>query len=157
MRSLIIIDHTIADNQRENEELVTVAFLGIEIYRKQEISSPIKPSALMTIRILGITVWAKEYGHQGHLRRLTTYKLFGRLRRFIEAYPDPNVKVPAAELFDWHNRLTGSCLMGRKEFCKAKGLDYENGSYTVNEFIALTLNAYGGNIISQLNDTYLNK
>lgn len=84
MRSLIIRNQTIADNQRGNEELVTVAFLGIEIYRKQNFSSSIKPSALMTIRILGITVWAKEYGHQGSLRRMMTYKLFGRLPIFQE-------------------------------------------------------------------------
>ena len=36
----------------------------------------------MTIRILGITVWAKEYGHQGSQRRVMTYKLFGRLPIF---------------------------------------------------------------------------
>lgn len=81
MRSLIIRNHTITVNQRGNEELVTVTFLGIEIYRKQNFSSSIKPSALMTIRILGITVWAKEYRHQGS-RRVTTYKLFGRLPLF---------------------------------------------------------------------------
>jgi hypothetical protein len=80
-----------------------------------------------------------------------------RIRRFIEAYPDPTVKVPASELFDWHNRLTGSCLMGRQEFCKAKGLDYENGSYTVNEFIDLTSGAYGGHVIRQLSDAYQDK
>ena len=77
-----------------------------------------------------------------------------RIKRFVEAYPDPTVKVPASELFDWHNRLTGSCLMGRQEFCRAKGIDYENGSYTVSEFINLTINAYGGHIISALKNKY---
>jgi hypothetical protein len=82
MRSLIIRDHTIEDNQRGNEELVTVTFLGIEIYRKQNFSSSIKPSALMTIRILGITVWAKKHECPRSRRRVMTYKLFGRLPIF---------------------------------------------------------------------------
>lgn len=92
MRSLIIRDHTIEDNQRGNEELVTVTFLGIEIYRKQDSCIPSKPLALMTIRIFGITVWAKEYGYQGSRHCVTTYKLFGRLPIFQrnkrwEGYP----------------------------------------------------------------------
>jgi hypothetical protein len=79
-----------------------------------------------------------------------------RIKLFLEAFPDPTVKVPASELFDWHNRLTGSCLMGRQEFCRAKGIDYENGTYTVYEFINLTIDAYGGNIISDLRNKYGN-
>ncbi len=73
-----------------------------------------------------------------------------RIARFNQQYPDRDVKVPAPELFSWHHILTGSCLMGRKEFCREHNLDYENGSYTVNEFIQLTRNAYGGEIIRQL-------
>ena len=76
----------------------------------------------------------------------------GRIRVFNEKYPDRNKKVPAMELFNWHHILTGSCLMGRKNFCKNRGIDYENEEYTVNEFIALTENAYGGDVIKQLKD-----
>ena len=75
-----------------------------------------------------------------------------RLARFNEKYPDRDVKVPAPELFSWHHILTGSCLMGRKQFCEQHGLDYENGMYSVNEFIQLTRNAYGGNIIRRLEE-----
>ena len=75
-----------------------------------------------------------------------------RIARFNEKYPDRNVKVPASELFSWHHILTGSCLMGRMQFCREHGLDYENGSYTVNEFISLTRDAYGGEIIRQLEE-----
>jgi hypothetical protein len=46
--------------------------------------------------------------------------------------------------------------MGRQEFCRAKGIDYENGTYTVYEFINLTIDAYGGNIISDLRNKYGN-
>lgn len=72
------------------------------------------------------------------------------IAQFNTVYPDRNVKIPAYELFSWHHILTGSCLMGRKRFCEERGLDYKNGKYTVNEFIQLTKNAYGGDIIKQL-------
>lgn len=73
-----------------------------------------------------------------------------RIARFNEQYPDRNKKVPANELFNWHHTLTGSCLIGRKHFCKERNIDYENGEYSVNEFIQLTKNAYNGDIIRQL-------
>ena len=73
-----------------------------------------------------------------------------RIADFNRKYPDRNVKVPASELFSWHHILTGSCMAGRKEFCREHGLDYENGEYTVNEFIGLTRNAYGGEAIREL-------
>ena len=76
-----------------------------------------------------------------------------RIARFNEKYPDRNIKVPASELFSWHHILTGSCLMGRKQFCEENDLDYKDGSYTVNEFIALTRNAFGGDVIRQLETT----
>ena len=76
-----------------------------------------------------------------------------RIARFNEQYPDREKKVPAKELFSWHHILTGSCLAGRKHFCEEHGLDYENGKYTVNEFISLTRNAYNGYVIKQLEDS----
>ena len=76
-----------------------------------------------------------------------------RIARFNCQYPDRNRKVPAKELFNWHHTLTGSCLMGRKDFCEEQGIDYENGEYSVNEFIQLTKNAYNGNVIRQLEDS----
>ena len=76
-----------------------------------------------------------------------------RIRRFNERYPDRDKKIPAKELFNWHHVLTGSCLMGRRNFCKNHGIDYENGSYTVNEFINITREAYGGDVIRKLEET----
>ena len=76
-----------------------------------------------------------------------------RIANFNKEFPDRNVKVDAARLFEWHHILTGSCLAGRKAFCRDHGLDYENGHYTVNEFIALTREAYGGEAIQQLERT----
>lgn len=76
-----------------------------------------------------------------------------RIADFNLEFPDRDVKVDAARLFEWHHILTGSCLAGRKAFCRDRGLDYENGKYTVNEFIALTREAYGGEAIQQLERT----
>ena len=73
-----------------------------------------------------------------------------RLRLFMETFPDWDKKIPAKELFDWHHRLTGSCEQGRIAFCEAHGLDWTNGEYSVKEFIELTKDAYGGEIIRRL-------
>ncbi len=77
-----------------------------------------------------------------------------RLRKFKETYPDFNRKIPAKELFEWHNRLTGSCLMGRRSFVSDRGIDIETASYTVKEFISVTENSYGGHTIRKLLDMY---
>ncbi|MBR2384447.1 MAG: hypothetical protein IKA99_02440, partial [Clostridia bacterium] len=66
---------------------------------------------------------------------------------------DKKKKYKGTEFFKWHNLLTGSCLFGRKEFVKNKGLDLEQ-TYTVLEFISLTKTSYGGSIISKLSKYY---
>ena len=76
-----------------------------------------------------------------------------RIADFNREFPDRDVKVDAARLFEWHHVLTGSCLAGRKAFCEDRGLDYEHGHYTVNEFIHLTREAYGGEAIQELEKT----
>lgn len=61
------------------------------------------------------------------------------------------VKYPTNDFFEWHHKLTGSCLMGRQRFAKDHGVDLE-GEMTVEEFIALTKNAFGGEIIKRLEE-----
>lgn len=61
-------------------------------------------------------------------------------------------RYPVSDFFEWHNRLTGSCEMGRKEFAREHEIDLENGEMTVDEFIKLTENAYGGEIIRKLKE-----
>ena len=61
------------------------------------------------------------------------------------------VKYPTKDFFEWHHKLTGSCLMGRQQFAKDHGVDLE-GEMTVEEFIALTKNAFGGEIIKRLEE-----
>ena len=76
-----------------------------------------------------------------------------RLDAFVEAYPLVDTFVSGHELFKWHNILTGSCLQGRKAFVADRALDL-NGRFTILEFIALTRNAFGGNVIKRLEERY---
>ena len=59
------------------------------------------------------------------------------------------VKYPTKDFFEWHHKLTRSCLMGRQQFAKDHDVDLD-GEMTVEEFIALTKNAFGGDIIKKL-------
>ena len=63
-------------------------------------------------------------------------------------------KYPAKEFFDWHNILTGSCLMGRNQFVSKHGYDLENDMFTVKEFIKICENDFGGDIIKKLKKFY---
>lgn len=74
-----------------------------------------------------------------------------RIAAFMEAH-ERGVKYPARDFYDWHHRLTGSCRMGRDEFVRAHGIDLENGMYTVEEFVAITRNSYGGAVIARLEE-----
>ena len=76
-----------------------------------------------------------------------------RIAEFIKAHPDPNKAYPNQELFDWHHKLTGSCLAGRNAFVKDRGLTLD-GSTTVSAFIELTKRAYNGSVIRNLAKAY---
>ena len=73
-----------------------------------------------------------------------------RLEAFKKHFQDFTKKVSAKELFHWHHVLTGSCKQGRLSFCTNKGIDIDNDTYTVHEFIELTQDSYGGDIIRKL-------
>ena len=72
-----------------------------------------------------------------------------RIAAFWDAHV-AGVKYPAWDFFDWHHRLTGSCEMGRNEFCRGHGIDLEKGMYTVEEFVAMTRDCYGGAVVARL-------
>ena len=67
-----------------------------------------------------------------------------------------NEKYKGTMFFEWHHRLTGSCLMGRESFVRNKGLDLEK-LYSVEEFIALCENDYGSEIIKELKERWKNE
>ena len=73
-----------------------------------------------------------------------------RLEAFKKHFPDFTKKVSAKELFHWHHVLTGSCKQGRLSFCINKGIDIDKDAYTVHEFIELTQDSHGGDIIRKL-------
>lgn len=62
------------------------------------------------------------------------------------------VKYPTKDFFEWHHKLTGSCLMGRQQFAKDHDVDLE-GEMTVEDFINLTENSFGGDIIKRLKES----
>lgn len=74
-----------------------------------------------------------------------------RIAAFLAAH-ERGVKYPARDFYDWHHRLTGSCRMGRDSFVSSHGIDLDGGMYTVEEFIALTRNSYGGSVIARLEE-----
>ena len=78
-----------------------------------------------------------------------------RIAEFIKAHPDKDKAYPNQDLFDWHHRLTGSCMAGRNAFVKDKGLTLD-GETTVTAFIELTQNSYGGTTIKALAKAYKN-
>ncbi len=66
-------------------------------------------------------------------------------------------KYPNQHFYDWHHRLTGSCDMGRKAFAKDHGIDVENGTMTLEEFLELTKNSYGGDVIRHVQERLAKK
>ena len=75
-----------------------------------------------------------------------------RIERFLQEFK-PGVMYPNKNFFDWHHILTGSCLFGRQQFVKNKGIDLD-GEMTVEKFVKLTENDYGGETIKELKRMY---
>ena len=63
---------------------------------------------------------------------------------------DREKAYPTQYFYDWHHRLTGSCDMGRKQFAHDHGVDLEHGMMTLAEFLELTKDAYGGDVIRKV-------
>ena len=75
-----------------------------------------------------------------------------RISAFVDAHQKDKA-YPNTDYFEWHHRLTGSCLIGRETFARDHEIDM-TGSMTVAEFIRLTKNAYNGEIIKRLEQRY---
>jgi len=71
-----------------------------------------------------------------------------RISEFLRNH-NPTDKYTVLDLYDWHNKLTGSCELGRKQFMMKQDLTFEN-MFTVNEFVELTKNDYGSEVIKKL-------
>ena len=76
-----------------------------------------------------------------------------RIEAFRKKFPEYDTLYPNRDLFAYHHVLTGSCRMGRESFCKDKGIGLD-GSTTVREFVELTKDSYGGDVICKLPEVY---
>lgn len=63
---------------------------------------------------------------------------------------DRGKTYPTQYFYDWHHRLTGSCDIGRKQFARDHGVDLERGMMTLTEFLKLTKDAYGRDVIRKV-------
>ena len=101
------------------------------------------------------------FAHGGTLREARAAlveKLFDgmdedeRIEAFMEEHK-LGIPYPNEDLYNWHHRLTGSCDMGRKAFVADHGLSLD-GETTVEGFVELTKNAYGGSTIRKMAERY---
>lgn len=76
-----------------------------------------------------------------------------RIEAFMNQFPEYDVKYDNRDLFVYHQVLTGSCRMGREAFMSNKGLSLDDKT-SVREFVKLTQDAYGGDIIKKLPEAY---
>ena len=79
-----------------------------------------------------------------------------KIELFKDKFPDVNKEYPVKDFYQWHHNLTGSCEMGRKSFARSHNIDIDNDTMTVKEFINLTENAYCGEVIKELKESYKN-
>lgn len=95
----------------------------------------------------------QEAVEAAHAKTIQKLPVKERIDKFIQEYPNKNKKHSGREFFEWHHILTGSCEMGRKQFCKDNniGIDAE---YTPMEFLNICKDAYGGDVIKQIIKQY---
>lgn len=72
-----------------------------------------------------------------------------RIKKFWDCH-NLKERYPARDLYEWHHILTGSCEMGRNQFVGEKGVDLERDTFTVEEFVKMCKDHYGGDIIKKL-------
>ena len=71
-----------------------------------------------------------------------------RIGEFYKVFNNTD-SYDAKLFFEWHNKLTGSCLQGRESFVKNNNIDMSK-KYTVKEFVEICKDSYNGNIIKNL-------
>jgi hypothetical protein len=75
-----------------------------------------------------------------------------RIEMFVKEHKQ-DVKYKGTDYYEWHHTLTGSCKFGRDNFVNQHNIDLE-AEYTPQEFIEIVKNAYGSEIIKQLELEY---
>ena len=70
------------------------------------------------------------------------------IEKIIEKFGSGDMHA-AAEFYNWHHYLTGSCELGRKAFMENHGIKMDD-LFTIDEFIDLTKNDFGAEKIEKL-------
>jgi hypothetical protein len=74
-----------------------------------------------------------------------------RIELFINEF-DLTKSYPAMTFFDWHGKLTNSCLLGRTNFVKNHNINLDKDMFTVAEFISLTESDHKSDIMKLLKE-----
>lgn len=74
------------------------------------------------------------------------------IEHFLSTF-EKGKKYPARDFYEWHHYLTGSCKMGRKSFMRDRNINFDD-MYTVDEFIKICEDSYGGEIIKELKERW---
>ena len=78
-----------------------------------------------------------------------------RIAKFLEAFGPLDSEHSGKEFYDWHHILTGSCHMGRDEFCRSHSIDLTQ-KYSVRYFLNITKGSYGSDVIKMIIKAYEN-
>ena len=70
------------------------------------------------------------------------------IEKFLQEF-EHDKKYKGSVFFEWHHYLTGSCLMGRESFVKNHDISLDD-EFTVDYFIELCRDDYGGDVIKSL-------
>ena len=125
---------------------------------KKQIAKGFILKADLTLQPCYVAKVDNRYAHGNTIReavkqaREKTFELLpvdDRIKKFWECH-NLTDRYPAKDLYEWHHILTGSCEMGRNQFVKEKGVDLEMDTFTVDEFVTMCKDRYGGEIIKKL-------
>lgn len=97
----------------------------------------------------------KEAVANAKAKRMRKIPIEEQIEKFIKVLGPLNSEHTGKEFYDWHHVLTGSCEMGRDEFCKIHNIDLTK-KYTVKYFLDITKNTYGGDVIKLIRESYKN-
>ena len=95
----------------------------------------------------------KEAVADAKVKNIEKLAIEERIEKFKVVFGSLDSEHTGKKFYDWHHILTGSCRMGRDGFCKAHKIDLEK-KYTVRYFLDITENAYGGDVIKQIRESY---
>ncbi|MDD7490447.1 MAG: hypothetical protein PUK22_04730 [Bacteroides sp.] len=95
----------------------------------------------------------KEAVADAEAKELENIPIEERINKFVEVFGHLNSIHTGKRFYEWHHILTGSCQMGRDEFCKAHNIDLKK-DYTVRYFLEITKESYGSNVIKQVRESY---